>query len=73
MKTSKPISKPKKTSEPKEAVKTKKVTGSKSIPSEEKIREKAMEIYHKRIERGEHGTAAEDWIAAEKFLKNSLE
>jgi hypothetical protein len=39
-------------------------------PSEDEIREKAKEIYHQRILRGEHGTAVEDWNNAEKLLKS---
>jgi hypothetical protein len=39
-------------------------------PSEDEIREKAKEIYHQRISRGEYGTAADDWNNAEKLLKS---
>jgi hypothetical protein len=67
----KAISKPKKTSEAGEAVKSKKVTTSKSGPSEKEIREKAKEIYHLRIYRGEHGTALDDWLKAEELLRGS--
>ena len=75
MKTSKAkaISKPKKTSEAGVTVKRKKVTTSKSEPSEEEIREKAKEIYYERIARGEHGTAASDWLEAEELLRGSKE
>ena len=75
MKTSKAkaISKQKKISEAGEAVKSKKVTTSKSGPSEEEIREKAKEIYHQRIDRGEHGTALDDWHKAEELLRGSKE
>jgi hypothetical protein len=71
MKTSnaKAISKPKKTSEAGKAVKSRKVTTSKSGPSEEEIREKAKEIYHLRIERGEDGTTVDDWLKAEELLR----
>lgn len=73
MKTSKTktISKLKKTSEAGKAVKGKKVTTGKSRPGEEEIREKAKEIYHERIARGEHGTAEDDWLKAEKLLRGS--
>jgi hypothetical protein len=39
-------------------------------PNEEEIRKKASELYHQRIETGEHGTAEEDWIEAEKYLND---
>ena len=62
MKTSKAkaISKPKKISEVGETVNSKKVTTSKSVPGEEEIRKRADQIYHKRIARGEHGTALDE-------------
>ena len=50
--------------------KVKKVDPGKSAPTEEQIREKAKEIYHQRLLRGEYGTAQEDWIKAEKLLKS---
>ena len=73
MKTSKAkaISKPKKTSEAVETAKSRKVTTSKSGPGEAEIREKAKEIYHDRIVRGENGTALDDWLKAEEFLRSS--
>jgi hypothetical protein len=73
MKTSKTkaVSKPKKTSSPEKALKNKKTTTRKSSPSEEEIREKAMEIYYERIARGEHGTAESDWHEAEELLSGS--
>jgi hypothetical protein len=37
-------------------------------PLEDDIREKANEIYLQRIDRGEEGSAENDWIEAEKFL-----
>jgi aconitase A len=75
MKTSKEktISKPKKTSTVGKSVKGKKVTTIKSGPSEEEIREKAKEVYHERIARGEYGTAEDDWLEAEGFLRGSTE
>jgi hypothetical protein len=51
-------------------VKVKQVDTVKSAPTEEQIREKAKEIYHQRLLRGEYGTAQEDWIKAEKLLKS---
>ena len=71
MKTSKEKSKPKKTSKVKEVVKNKKVKITKQGPTEEEIRDKAMEIYQQRINRGEHGTAENDWLEAEKLLRDS--
>jgi hypothetical protein len=52
-------------------VKDKKVTTGKISPSEDQIREKAKEIYHQRLLRGEYGTAQEDWVKAEKLLKGN--
>jgi hypothetical protein len=52
-------------------VKDKKVASVKSAPTEDQIREKAKEIYHQRLLRGEYGTAQEDWQKAEKLLKGS--
>lgn len=66
---SKVISNPKKTSEAGETVKNKKVTPVVSGPSEEEIREKAKEIYLQRINRGENGTAIDDWHKAEELLR----
>jgi hypothetical protein len=73
MKTSKTkaISKSKKSSDEGKALKRKKVTASKSLPSEDQIREKAREIYYERIARGEHGTSESDWHEAEELLKGS--
>ena len=72
MKTSKEQvnAKPKKNSAGGKSVKAKKVTSIKSGPSEEEIREKAKEIYHERMARGEYGTAEDDWLQAEEFLRN---
>jgi hypothetical protein len=71
MKTSKTISRPGKTSGNKEQEKSKIVINSKSVPGEDEIREKAAEIYHQRIDRGENGTAENDWLEAEAYLKDS--
>ncbi len=48
---------------------TRQVNRGQFVPTEEQIREKAREIYHQRLLRGEYGTAQEDWIKAEKLLK----
>jgi len=40
---------------------------------EEEIRELAEILYHQRIERGEYGTAEEDWLKAEEYLIYSKE
>jgi hypothetical protein len=73
MKTSKSKSKPEKIREEKDAVKIRKNTETKSKPNEEAIRDKAKEIYLQRIDRGEHGTAENDWIEAEKYFIDSEE
>jgi hypothetical protein len=72
MKTSreKGTSKSTKISSGRKSVKTKKVPSIKSGPTEENIREKAKEIYYKRMARGEYGTAEDDWLEAEDFLRN---
>ncbi len=64
----KTISKPKKTSTTAKAGKSRKVTRGKTAPDENEIRKKAEEIYLKRIERGESGTATDDWRKAEEML-----
>jgi hypothetical protein len=51
--------------------KVKENTSDKSRISLDEIREKANEIYLQRIERGEDGTAENDWIEAEKLLNES--
>jgi hypothetical protein len=73
MKTSKPVasSKSGKNSGAGKTVKGKKVTETRKLPTEEEIREKAMEIYHRRIESGVHGTAEQDWMEAEKYFRTS--
>jgi hypothetical protein len=67
----KTVSKQRKNTMPKEAVVSRKNRAGKSQPSEEQIREKAIEIYNRRIEREEYGTAEEDWFEAEKQLKGT--
>jgi len=42
-------------------------------PSEEEIRALAEIIFYQRIERGEYGTAEEDWLKAEEYLIYSKE
>jgi hypothetical protein len=42
---------------------------TKSAPSEEDIRQKAYEIYHQRLARGEGGTDMDDWKKALELLK----
>jgi hypothetical protein len=67
----KATSKQKKTSETGKPGRSKKVTTRKSGPTEEEIRDKAKEIYHERMARGELGTTIDDWLKAEKLLKGS--
>jgi hypothetical protein len=67
----KSVSKPKKTTAAGKTVKSRKVAASKKVPTEEEIREKAMEIYYERISRGEHGNAESDWREAEELLSGS--
>jgi hypothetical protein len=75
MASSKPKSKEKTTSKNKKTVttpktgKVKKAKSESSIPGEIDIRIKAQEIYNDRIFRGEHGTAEDDWLKAERLLK----
>jgi hypothetical protein len=72
MKTSKTNSKSGNSSKEAETVKSKKVTASISLPHEEEIRERAREIYHQRVERGEHGTPENDWFDAENYLRETV-
>jgi hypothetical protein len=68
---SKVANKPEKASVTSVTPKGNKVSAGKSSPTEDQIREKAKEIYHQRIMRGEMGSAIEDWNKAEKLLKGS--
>ena len=68
---SKVVPNPNKTSRSVETLKNTKVTGKKSLPSEEEIRKKAEEIYHQRIVRGEQGNATDDWHKAERLLRDA--
>jgi hypothetical protein len=66
---SKVISKSGKTSGADNALKNKNNPTHSSRPTEEQIRDKAKEVYHERLKRGEYGTALDDWHTAEKHLK----
>ena len=66
---SKVISKPGKTSGTDNSLKNKNNPTRSTQPTEEQIREKAKEVYHERLKRGEYGTALDDWHTAEKLLK----
>ena len=71
MKTAKTktVSQPKKTASERKIPKSKKTPAGKYVPTEDEIREKAMEIYYERIARGEHGTPEDDWREAEELLR----
>jgi hypothetical protein len=71
MKTSKTISKTGISSDKKKAAKMLKGSISKKVSNETEIRNKANEIYQQRIERGEQGTAENDWLEAERYLQDS--
>lgn len=62
-------SKAEKVTKPVKENKTRKVKKNQNEPGEEEIREKALEIYYQRTERGEEGTALNDWLLAEAWLK----
>jgi hypothetical protein len=66
----KAASKSKKKGDVDDIVKNNNSTVINSSPTEEDIREKAKEIYLRRIDRGENGTAEDDWIEAEKYFNN---
>jgi hypothetical protein len=70
MKNSKSISKSKKNPEVKDPVQNKNIIAINHGTTEEDIREKANEIYFRRIERGEEGTAETDWLEAEKYFSD---
>jgi hypothetical protein len=59
----------KKTASAPKAEKTRRVSVTQSRLNDDEIRLKAQEIYNERITRGEHGTAEDDWLSAEKLLK----
>jgi hypothetical protein len=71
MKTSKTPTKSKKVTGKTKSVQRSEFNSTNNIPDEHEIRERAMEIYHQRIERGEHGTAESDWLEAEATLSVS--
>jgi len=62
-------SKAEKGTKPAKENKTRKVKKNQYVPGEEEIREKALEIYYQRTERGEDGNAMSDWLLAEAWLK----
>jgi hypothetical protein len=62
---------PKKTSEARKATGRKKNSTGGPESIEDKIREKAKEIYLERIASGKHGTAEDDWLKAEELIKGS--
>jgi hypothetical protein len=66
---SKTISKPGKTTGTGNALKNRTNPTQSSRPTEDQIRDKARELYHERLKRGEYGTAMDDWHQAEKLLK----
>lgn len=43
------------------------------VPLEAEIRDLAEIFFHQRIEKGEYGTAQDDWLKAEEYLKVSKE
>ena len=66
----------KKTSSGKTTTTSKKATVSKKAPARKKIdegliRERAEEIYRRRVEEGAPGDADSDWFQAEEELKKS--
>lgn len=69
MKKSKKESKTGKVSKKEKETKVKKIKMAQNVPTEEEIREKALEIYYQRTERGEEGTALNDWLLAEAWLR----
>lgn len=71
MKSSKENSQLKKSSNVAKPAKSKIIADNIPTPSHEEISQKAKELYLQRIERGEHGSAEQDWINAEKALEES--
>jgi hypothetical protein len=71
MKTFKESSKPIKTNKVTKPAEIKINIQIKPEYTQEEISQKANELYLQRIERGEHGTAEQDWINAEKALEES--
>jgi hypothetical protein len=48
---------------------TEEISKSHRVPTEDEIREKAMDIYNQRIDRGENGTEEDDWHKAEEYFR----
>jgi hypothetical protein len=71
IKSSKGKIKPGKSSKDEEELKDINSNHNNSLPGEEEIREKAQEIYYQRIDRGESGSAEDDWFAAKEYLRDS--
>jgi hypothetical protein len=71
MKSSKEDGKSKKDNKVKVSGKAKKNMVNISGITHEEIRGKANELYLQRIERGEYGTAENDWTEAERFLRDA--
>ena len=71
MKTTKSVRNTKTSIRNKDSVSSSESNRRKLKPSEEAIRSKAEDIYHQRIDRGEYGTAENDWLAAESYLIES--
>jgi hypothetical protein len=71
MKSSNENGKSKKGSKVKASGRAKNTTENISGITQEEIREKANELYMQRIERGEYGTAENDWTEAERFLSDA--
>jgi len=71
MKSSKENSQLKKSSNVAKPAKSKIIVDNIPTPTHEEISQKANELYLQRIERGEHGSAEQDWINAEKALEES--
>jgi hypothetical protein len=73
MKTAKTegVTRPKKSTAKNIAVMARKEIIKGHEPTEDEIRDKAQAIYLERLEKGEDGTAIDDWFKAEKILKYS--
>jgi hypothetical protein len=71
MKSSKENSKTKKGSNVPKLAESKIIVENTPTYTHEEISQKASELYLQRIERGEQGSAEQDWINAEKALEES--
>ena len=67
--TAKTTGKAKRTTASSKSVKVKPVKAGTQVPADDDIRVKAQEIYNNRLTRGEHATAEEDWLKAERQIK----